>query len=127
MQLLLDTHAFLWWLDTKENLSARALQACEAAENSIHLSVTSIWELQIKINLGKLNITSTLAEAIAKQRTQGLQLLDIRPEHIYATAILPAIHTDPFDRLLAAQALTEKMTLVTADRKLAGYPVKILW
>ena len=127
MQLLLDTHAFLWWLDTTEKLSERALQACEDTENSIYLSIASMWELQLKINLGKLKIMDTLASAITKQREQGLQLLDIRPEHIYATANLPEIHADPFDRLLVAQALTENMTLITANRKLALYPAPVLW
>jgi PIN domain nuclease of toxin-antitoxin system len=127
MRLLLDTNTFLWWLDTKERLSDRALQACEQVENSIHLSLASVWELQLKINLGKLEIIGSLADAIAKQRDQGLQLLDIRPEHVYATFSLPLIHGDPFDRLLVAQTLTENMTLVTADRKLVEYPVPVLW
>ena len=127
MKLLLDTPTFLWWLDTKEKLSERSLRACEEMENSVHLSLASIWEMQIKINLGRLKIAGSLAEAIARQREQGLQLLGIRPEHIYATSSLPAIHGDPFGRLLVAQAVAEDMILVTANRKLAAYPVPVLW
>lgn len=127
MRLLLDSHAFLWWSDTVEKLSPRALAACESVENTLYLSIASIWELQLKINLGKLQLNGTLADIVAKQRGQGLQLLDITPEHIYATAALPMFHADPFDRLLIAQVWMENMTLITADQKLSQYPVNILW
>lgn len=127
MRLLLDSHTFLWWADTSERLSPRALAACESVDNSLYLSLASLWELQLKINLGKLQLNGTLADIIAKQRGQGLQLLEIAPDHIYATSKLPMIHADPFDRLLVAQATTEGMTLVTADRKLGQYDVEVLW
>lgn len=127
MRLLLDSHAFLWWADTLERLSPRALAACESVENALYLSLASLWELQLKLNLGKLQLNGTLADIITKQRGQGLQLLEIAPDHIYATAKLPMIHADPFDRLLVAQATVEEMTLVTADRKLVEYQVGILW
>lgn len=127
MRLLLDSHAFLWWADTSERLSPLALAACESVENSLYLSLASLWELQLKINLEKLQLNGTLADIISKQRGQGLQLLEIAPDHIYATAKLPMIHADPFDRLLVAQATIEGMTLVTADRKLMQYAVEVLW
>lgn len=127
MRLLLDTHAFLWWSDTAEKLSPRALAACESVENTLYLSLASIWELQLKINLGKLQLNGTLANIVTQQHGQGLQLLEIAPNHIYATAGLPMIHADPFDRLLVAQAVAEGMALVTADRKLGQYDVEVLW
>ena len=127
MKYLLDTHAFLWWLEGNGRLSDKALRACEDAQNSLYLSLASIWELQLKIDLGKLKINDNLPAVIDSQCAHGLQLLTIKPVHIYALNTLPVIHTDPFDRLLVAQALQENMVLITTDQKIAQYPVKTLW
>ena len=98
MKLLLDSHAFIWWHQDKKRLSAEVMEACENPANDLYLSLASVWEMQIKTNMGKLRLAGTLPIAITKQRDQGLQLLDIRPEHIYATAGLPPIHGDPFEK-----------------------------
>jgi len=127
MKLLLDSRVFIWWNQDQKRLSPRVLEACENPDNDLYLSLASIWEMQIKTKLGKLRVAGTLPGAISKQREQGVRLLNIYPEHIFATASLPPIHGDPFDRLLVAQAMTENMSLVTADRLLADYPVSVLW
>lgn len=127
MKLLLDTHAFIWWNQDKERLTPAVLEACETPDNDLYLSLASIWEMQIKINLGKLQVAGTLPVAISKQCEQGIRLLEIRPAHVYATVSLPPIHGDPFDRLLVAQAFAENMTLITVDRKFVEYLVPVLW
>lgn len=126
-RFLLDTHAFIWWNQDRSKLPTHVLAACENPQNPLFLSLASVWEMQIKITLGKLDVADSLKDALEHQQAQGLQLLEIAPNHIYATAKLPMIHADPFDRLLVAQAMLENMTLVTADRKLMQYAVEVLW
>ena len=125
MRLLLDTHSLLWMLAMPERLPAAARRAVEAAENEVHASVASAWEIAIKVALGRLEFdVDTLEEALT---ATGIQLLGIGLQHTARVATLPQHHRDPFDRLLVAQALTESMTLVSRDRELANYGVRLLW
>lgn len=128
MRLLLDTHTFIWWAIRKERLSPTAIGLCEDRNNDLFLSMVSLWEMQLKTQLGKLQFKLPLNELIeAQQRINGLQLLPIEPQHIYALSQLPFHHKDPFDRLLVAQAITEKLPLISADPTLSAYPAQILW
>lgn len=98
------------------------------ASNSLFLSVVSIWEMQIKSQLGKLKLNLPLRELIeSQQQTNGLQILSIALEHVLALENLPAHHKDPFDRLLVAQAVVEDASLVSMDSALTAYTVKLLW
>lgn len=129
MRILLDTHSFIWWDDNAiSHLSSNALAAIQNKNNTLHLSLASIWEMQIKMQLGKLNFTLPLREkVIGQQRTNHLQLLSIRLSHIYTLEQLPFHHRDPFDRLLIAQALHENIAIVTHDSEFAKYAVNIIW
>jgi PIN domain nuclease of toxin-antitoxin system len=128
MRLLLDTHAFIWWAIRKERLSPTAIRLCEDANNDVLLSIVSLWEMQLKTQLGKLQLKLPLNELIeAQQRINGLQLLPIEPQHIYALSQLPFHHKDPFDRLLVSQAITEKLPLISGDQTLSAYAAQILW
>lgn len=128
MKLLLDTHAFIWWDDDKSRLSQRALAACLDQNNTLLLSIASIWEMQIKIQLGKLNFTVPLEQKLKEQaETNGLKILPIKQKHIFALARLPDYHRDPFDRLLIAQARYEKLPLVTHDAQIKQYDLQSLW
>jgi PIN domain nuclease of toxin-antitoxin system len=128
MRLLLDTHAFIWWADEPEKLSPAALSALEDEGNILVLSVASVWEMQIKADLGKLSLSLPLKELIESQRTaNGLQLLPVELAHVLALDSLPPHHKDPFDRLLIAQSVEEGATLVSADSKLSAYQVTLLW
>ncbi len=128
MRLLLDTHTFLWLNSAPEKLSEKALQLCNDPTNMLFLSHVSPWEIQIKQQIGKLNLQAPLHELIeTQQQESGLQLLPIELEHIYALSELPSHHRDPFDRLLIAQAIAESMSLVSVDRSLGRYPVRIEW
>ena len=128
MKVLLDTHAFIWWDSTPDKLSPRARAACQDRTNLLFLSVASAWEMQIKLQLGKLHLRLPLAEVIAsQQQTNDLQVLPVALSHVFALQGLPAHHKDPFDRLLIAQANTEEATLISHDPVFAPYLVKVLW
>ncbi len=126
MALLLDTQAFLWWVTDDRRLSKRAARAI--AESDCLLSVASCWEMAIKVSLGKLTIPEPAARFVQQQlEVNGFGLLPISLEHASGVAALPFHHRDPFDRLLAAQALAEDLPLVTADKVFPRYGVTRLW
>jgi len=128
MKLLLDTHSFIWWANEPEKLSERVLTACEDKKNDLILSVVSVWEMQIKIQLGKLQLRHPLKELVSKQQeTNNLQILPITLEHVPALEDLPNHHRDPFDRLLIAQSRKEKLRLVSKDDVFPRYSVKLFW
>jgi PIN domain nuclease of toxin-antitoxin system len=128
VKLLFDTHAFIWWDGDKSKLSAAALNACQSPANSLHLSLASVWELQIKMQLGKLTLRLPLADVLRdQQRENGLVLESVMLEDILALSVLPLLHRDPFDRLIIAQAQRQGFQIVTHDSELARYPVAVLW
>jgi len=128
MKVLLDTHAFIWWDSDPTKLSPQARSACKDRTNVVLLSVASAWEMQIKLQLGKLDLRLPLAEIIAsQQQTNDIQVLPVALGHVLALQNLPAHHKDPFDRLLIAQANVEEAVLISHDPVFAHYPVKVLW
>ena len=128
MRLLLDTHAFIWLDADPEKLSDRASGLCHDPENELFLSVASLWEIQIKSQLGKLKLKSPLRELVnAEKAANGLLVLPIRPEHTYALDDLPCLHKDPFDRMIVAQARTEELRVVSHDAIIKRYPVDVEW
>ncbi len=128
MNLLLDTHAFIWWHSEPENLSDRVLAACQDVTNTLALSVASVWEMQIKAQLGKLQLTKPLSEIIQHQQEQNqLQLLPVTLPIVLALDDLPMHHRDPFDRLLIAQAKVDQFVLVSNDSQFKQYPVSLFW
>ena len=127
MKLLLDTHIFIWWADAPEKLSATTLAALEDENNDLLLSIASVWEMQIKSQLGKLKLNDSLQNLIqSQQATNGIQLLPIELAHVLVLDTLPLHHKDPFDRLLIAQSITEGATLVSTDSQFSVYPVALL-
>ncbi|MEI8374481.1 MAG: type II toxin-antitoxin system VapC family toxin [Planctomycetota bacterium] len=128
MKLLLDTHAFIWWDSLSSRLSSQALAACADPANELLLSVASVWEMQIKPQLGKLQLRTPLTGLIKEQeRTNRIGILRISIDHVFAVGNLPPLHRDPFDRLLIAQAIEERASLVSNDSLMSQYPVKVLW
>lgn len=127
MKLLLDTHAFIWWDSDPSQLSARGLAALRDPGNEVWLSVASVWEMVIKAQLGKLALRLPLADIVAQQQANGLQVLPVALAHALAVEGLPTIHKDPFDRLLIVQANVEGAELVSADPVVRQYPVRVLW
>lgn len=127
MNLLIDTHEFIWWADSPQKLSARTLTALIDRKNVLHLSLASLWEMQIKVQIGKLTFKRGLKNTLEMHKTQNnLQILPITAEQIYELQNLPFHHKDPFDRLLITQAMTEDFTIVTDDTHFSAYAVKIL-
>ncbi|MEI9894515.1 MAG: type II toxin-antitoxin system VapC family toxin [Chthoniobacter sp.] len=128
MKLLLDTHAFIWWDGGDARLSPAALAACQSPENTVHLSLASVWELQIKIQLGKLALRIPLSEVLRDQQTRNRLLLEpVELEDILALTTLPSHHRDPFDRMLVAQTLRGGFHLVSHDTEISSYAVPMLW
>lgn len=127
-RLLLDTHTFLWWDSDPTRLSSQVLSLCRDPAVLLILSLVSLWEIQIKSSLGKLPLPFPLRTIVQEQQDKhGLQLLPVTPAHIYALDALPAIHKDPFDRLLIAQARIENLPLASVDTAFTGYPVSVIW
>ena len=123
MNLLLDTHVLLWWLDDPILLSKQALAAIKEPDNEIIISVVSAWEIAIKKALGKLEAPENLKQMI---EDAGFVLMPVDYEHVWEVKDLPFHHDDPFDRLLVAQTKVEYLTLVTRDSRLKAYDIPIL-
>lgn len=128
MKFLLDTHALIWWDENPARLGSKALAACLDAGNELWLSVASVWEIQIKMMLGRLALSKPLKHLIDDQVKQnGMLILPVKFDHILRLESLPDRHKDPFDRLLVAQALEENCVLMSHDPMIAQYPVTTVW
>ena len=127
MKLLLDTHVFLWLNGSPEKLTTAAREACENPGNNLYLSLASVWEIQIKQQLGKLELDAPWQDMIITQQIDNdMALLPIQLAHVEGLAALPSAHRDPFDRMLVAQAITEGMTVITVDPVFSDYPVRVI-
>lgn len=128
MRVLLDTHAFLWFVGGSAQLSSRARQVIADPTTEPLLSVASLWEMAIKISLGKLTIQAPFATFVPEQlRLNGITLLGITIDHTAGVTTLAFHHRDPFDRLLVAQAQSEQLPIVSADSAFDAYGVTRLW
>jgi PIN domain nuclease of toxin-antitoxin system len=128
VKLLLDTHAFLWWVEGTPAVGRHARSAISNPDNDVLFSIASCWELAIKLSLGKLRLAQSLERFIPEQlRLNGFSLFDVQLTHVVRVADLPFRHQDPFDRLLVAQALEDDLTIVSADRVFRQYGVALIW
>ena len=127
MNLLLDTNIFIWLNDSPQRIPDRIMLIVTDSTNNLSLSLVSVWELQIKIQLGKLELQDSLQQILTTQHSDNnLQILGIDLSHILRLASLPHHHRDPFDRLLIAQAQAEDLNLVSADEVFSHYDVNLL-
>ena len=125
---LLDTQVFIYALNTPELIPAKTRAIYDIPENEFYLSMASIWEMGIKASLGKLKFASPLKKIIQTSvQETGLKILPIRADHIYLVETLPFHHKDPFDRIIAAQALVENMPLISIDSACDAYDVQRIW
>jgi PIN domain nuclease of toxin-antitoxin system len=122
MRILLDTHIFLWAITDDPRLPRHARTQYASSANNLFLSVASLWEIVLKVQLGKLVLPSPLPEYLLSQLAENeIRLLDIRAAHVFGLLDIPPLHRDPFDRLLLAQSRAEKMPILTTDEQLRQY------
>jgi PIN domain nuclease of toxin-antitoxin system len=128
MRALLDTHALLWFLAGERALSPRARLLVEDPDNTIFVSVASLWEIAIKVGLGKLDIGQPYTEFVHDQLNRtAFEVLGIETRHLISLSNLPLHHRDPFDRMLVAQAISEGLPIIGIDAAFDEYPVQRLW
>ncbi|GAB5465367.1 MAG: type II toxin-antitoxin system VapC family toxin [Candidatus Kapaibacteriales bacterium] len=126
MRLLLDTHAFIWFVDDSPQLGSK-IKALIENSASISISIASIWEIGIKRSLNKLDFDVTMEGIFEEIVNLYIALLEISKHNLIELERLPMHHRDPFERLLIAQAISEKMTLVSKDRHFNSYGVNVIW
>jgi PIN domain nuclease of toxin-antitoxin system len=126
MKVLLDTHVFLWALTDPDKLSPVARKTIASSE--LFWSAASVWETLIKVQVGKLPLPSPVGDYLTSEMlANGVSVLPISLQHILRVEALEMFHRDPFDRILIAQSIEEKMPLVTADPTIERYPVEMIW
>ena len=128
MRLLLDTSSFLWFIAGSDKLSKNARELMEDFDNKLVLSVASLWELAIKVSIGKLEILEEFDELIPKKIEENeIKVLHIQLSHLSAMMTLPFYHRDPFDRLIIAQSIDEHLPIIANDGLFKHYPLDLLW
>lgn len=128
MKLILDTHVFIWTVLEPEKLSSQIVMLIGNDDNDLFISTASIWEMQIKITIGKLHFDDLLSEIVAQQQQiNELKILPIKLEHIWQLKHLPLHHKDPFDRMIISQAITEDLPVLTIDNSFNRYPINTIW
>ena len=126
MKLLVDTHAFLWYMAGDDRLSSTAVRAIDSSQEW-WLSAASVWELAIKASLDRLTVPTSIADYLSAKVRDGLRILSIEWPHAAAVERLPFHHRDPFDRLIVAQAQADRLPVVTKDKVFRKYGVDVIW
>lgn len=125
---LLDTHALLWFLSGDERISTKSRKAISDPNNRCFISIASLWEMAIKMNIGKLDLLFDLKELVSNLSKNNIEILPIAFEHILGTMELEDHHRDPFDRIIIAQAKFERMTVISKDENFPKYAqIKLIW
>ena len=128
MRLLLDSHTLYWWLRHKTRLSQRASSVIESEDNEVFVSIATAWEMAIKAGSGKWPEAKPLLDEFElEMELSDFKLLPIKIQHVRLAGLMQSAHRDPFDRLLAAQAVIEGLTLVSSDAKMAGLGADVIW
>jgi PIN domain nuclease of toxin-antitoxin system len=127
MKLLLDTHTALWLVNEHEKLSANAKTMLQDNAHDLYISIISLWEIAIKVSIGKLQLNGGAGIIIAKVKDMPIELIPVTTYHVEIVENLPFIHRDPFDRMIVATAKAEDMTILTADENIRRYDVLSIW
>ena len=128
MRVLLDTHAFLWWVADSPKLSSDAREIIANEQNEPIFSAVSAWEIAIKVGTGKLELPDSPEKFVTEQISRNaLEVLPVHLRHALGVNVLPDHHRDPFDRLLIAQAMTENVAILTADPVIMKYSIQAVW
>jgi len=127
MKILIDTHAVIWFRNGDPQLSANALAALTNSQFEKRISIVALWEIAIKVRLGKLKLSRPLTDLPAFMATHNFQLFDLNFQHILRVSTIALFHRDPFDRMLISQALVENFIVVTKDPNFPAYGVTTIW
>jgi PIN domain nuclease of toxin-antitoxin system len=127
MDLLIDTHALIWFITDNDKLPIKTKQLIENKENNCYVSIATYWEIGIKNSIGRLDLHSDLESIFQIIEETGFETLPITKNQILKNANLEFHHQDPFDRIIIAQSITEKMTVITKDSQFENYNVPIIW
>jgi len=128
VRLLLDTHTFLWFIGGNTALSPYARQLIEDRTNERLLSIASLWEMAIKVSLGRLTLTLSFTDLVAKHvHGNAIELFEILPHHLDILTTLPFYHKDPFDRMIIAQGQAENIPILSRDSAFDDYAIRRLW
>ena len=128
MRALLDTSSFLWFIGGSKKLSAKAREVMENYDNELVMSVASLWEIAIKLSIGKLELSEPFDRLIPEKiEENAIDILQINLSHLSAMMRLPLYHRDPFDRLIIAQGIFEKLPIIACDEAFESYPIDIIW
>lgn len=127
MAYLLDTHAFLWFVNGSEELSKSARRAIEDTKELKYISIISFWEISIKLSVKKLNLQIPYKELQIQAIKNGFEILPLTFDHTSAISNLEFHHRDPFDRMIISQAISENLTIIGKDQHFGDYPVRMLW
>lgn len=126
-QNLLDTHTLIWYINGEPELSATARKAIEADNTINFVSIASLWEMAIKINLGKLELKTSFKQIGRQIEENGFEVLSVTFEDTLTVSTLPFHHRDPFDRIIIAQSFNNGLTLLSKDKNFDLYKAKVLW
>lgn len=126
MRLLIDTHILIWFLEGNNSLSNSHQQIIADSSNEILLSIASLWEIAIKISIGKLTLSQPFEDVIEQIDAENIEILPISPEHTLQVSKLPFHHRDPFDRIIIAQCQVENLPIISIDKNFSDYSVKLL-
>jgi PIN domain nuclease of toxin-antitoxin system len=127
MNVLLDTHALLWFVAGDIRLSPIARQTIEADETVNYVSMASWWEIAVKCSLGKLTLDDPLDLFMKQRAAEGFRTLPLEPQHLQPLITLPFHHRDPFDRLIICQSMVDNMAICTCDENIKRYPIRLIW
>ena len=127
MKYLIDTHVIIWLAINSFELPKDIKELIELPENDIYICSASLWEIAIKVNLGKLDLKQPLDKLLNDIKTAGFNILQIEDEYVCNLLTLPYIHKDPFDRLIISTALAEGLTIITIDENIQKYDVPWIW
>jgi PIN domain nuclease of toxin-antitoxin system len=127
MRIIIDTHVLIWYLNGDEDLPVHLIKIIEDPNNIIVISVVSLWELTIKISSKKLEIDISLSQIQQYIKSKDVELLDIQFDSFVSLLDLPYHHRDPFGRMLIAQAISQNLPIISADRHFQSYPINVIW
>lgn len=127
MEILLDTHAFIWFINGDDKIPSKPLKIIKNIENRCFVSIVTIWEIAIKYSLGKLELTRNFDDISKIMSKNKFEILPITFEHIRKLIELEYIHRDPFDRIIISQGIVENLKILSKDENFKKYPVNIIW